>query len=636
MANNKYLLTLKTMNADRRVRILFILCFAVFAVLTFRLWSVQIYRHEEFKARSERNFHRILPVLSERGKILDRNGHILAEDTDFWDVWLPIHLENGHRAVTEYIDKSLHLLSEILEKPYESLKNRYMNEPRDIHYKHYRISIVEKVPFEKYVALQERRIEFPNKAMITTVRVPQRKYKEGELAAHILGHNREINAKELEMERYQEYKQGDRIGKQGIEEQYETYLRGTDGENLVFVNKNEIQQAPAKEIKPAIPGNNVLLNIDMKLQRAAEYILGASKGVMVAMNPRDGAVLAMASYPRFDPNTHMRDPSQYNLIKDSPLLHRAIQGTYEPGSVFKVFETVPILEDLHWSPETEVYCPGHFRLPGVSNPWDCHKKSGHGNLNIYQAVAYSCNVFFYKVVGDKLGIDRLAASMADFGFHDKTGIDLPDERNAVFPSRATKRRWYPGYTINCSIGQGEIELSPIQICTAVSAIANRGTLWKPRVAKEIRSPEGNLIQSIEPQAVGKIEASKRTWDIVHESMYQVINLKRNGWYVGTGRHIIEEDDPYPMAGKTGTAQDGLIREPHAWFVMFAPYENPEIAIAVVVENAGHGGEVAAPLAKDLLKVYQGRIRVDDLVQNEPPTNLAQQHQQTNNQIASGN
>ncbi|MBZ0258183.1 hypothetical protein K8I31_19110, partial [bacterium] len=362
-------------------------------------------------------------------------------------------------------------------------------------------------------------------------------------AAHILGYTGEINRQELTAREHMGYKPGDRIGKTGIERQYEYYLRGIDGVNKVIVDKYEIQQGLAKPKDLAKPGSDVVLNIDKDLQQAAEMILGVSKGVMIATDPRNGAVLAMASYPRYNPHR----PGDYMNDKEQPLFHKAVAGSYEPGSVFKVFELLALLEDesSHVSPNDTVFCPGYFNIG--SWIWRCHQKGGHGHLDMYGAIAKSCNVYFYTKIS-QLGFDHLFPWVADFGFNRLTGIDLPNENYVPFPTRATKKVWVPGDTVNISIGQGDVLLTPIQVATALNAIANRGTVYQPQLAHEILAPDEHVLQVFEPKVNHQIEAATETWDVIHQAMWDVVNAG------GTGRRIKYADDDFEFAGKTGTAQ----------------------------------------------------------------------------------
>ncbi len=593
---------------------------ACFVFLVFRLWTIQIYQNEKFKNIAQDNYQRRVVVPSQRGKIRDRYGYILAEDVNFWDVWIPFKRNSrGERIVTKEIDTTLQILSGILERPYNTLVHRYKTVPTDINYKHLRVCIEERIPFNKYIAILERKNEFPDEAMVFTVEMPTRSYRYGDLAAHVLGYTRKIGPKELQQKRYEGYSHRDRIGKSGIEDEYEEFLRGQDGINLIYVDKHEIQRGGAVEVKKAISGNDVFLTIDYKLQQAAELVLGASRGAIIVSNPNDNSILALASSPRYDPNYRITHNSQYITDPDHPLYHRAIASWYPPGSVFKPFELFALLEDLNIDPDDTVYCPGRFSLPGGPT-WRCHKLAGHGKMDMINALARSCDVYFYEMVGNRLGMEQLAAWAINFGFNDITGIDIPGEKNYPFPFRIINGK---GDKINLSIGQGRLVLTPLQINTALTAIVNRGMLFKPRVSQRIEFVDPNKPdKTFESQLAGTIEATSETFSLVHKAMYEVCNNLVNG----TGRRIYDQDPDQPwryvqdedfiVAGKTGTAQTASLESghpSHAWFVCFGPFEDPEIVITVLVENGGHGGDVAAPMAKKIIEVYRGDVELQDLV-----------------------
>ncbi len=610
MSNRKKILIVKSSKVDLRLKVLLFLFTAVFAIIVFRLWTIQIYRQDEFVKLAERNYIREIPVPSKRGMIKDRNGNILAMDVDYYDIWVPIESSRkGKRIVTEPLKSTLTLLSQILDTSYENLERAYKRNRRDEYYKQNRVCIAKSVDKKKYAAIKTREIEFPAEAMVFTEKVPTRWYGYGSMASHILGRTGEISAAELKQSRYENYSPGDRIGLGGIEWKYEEYLRGQDGINRVKVNNSEIQQGKAVQMKPAIPGNDVILNIDSNLQQAAELILGASIGVIIAADPRDNSILAMASSPRFDPNDFSQHAVEYFTDPSAPLTNRAIAGKYPPGSVQKVFEVFALMEELHYTKNHTEYCPGIYK-PFGGDGWRCHKREGHGNVNMIDAVCLSCDVFFYKTVS-QLGIERLFTWMSYFGLNEKTGIDLRGEQFEPYPNPAKKmidkhESWYPGDTINASIGQGLILLTPIQISTGICAIANRGTLYHPQVAQKIVSPDNQTVKTFEPVAYGEIEASTKTWETVHEAMYEVVNRP----YQGTGRRV--KDEEFVLAGKTGTAQVPGDKT-HAWFVCYGPFENPQIVITILIEHGGHGGEHASPLAKQLLDVYLGRVSLKDLV-----------------------
>lgn len=593
-------LSAKSAAVDRRVQIVLIGCIAIFSILLFRLWTIQIFQQDKYQVLAEKNYSRNVPILSERGKILDRKGRILAEDVNFWDVWLPIITDyRGRRVVTDEMDRTLRILSGILERPYETLKKRYLTQRRDFYYKQNRVCVAKGVRFSDYAAIQTRMIEFDAGAIVYTEEVPSRRYLYEDSAAHILGYTGEIDRQQLNDPRFNGYSMGDRIGKAGVEKQYEYLLRGKDGVKKVMVDKNDIQQGAAMQLIKAVPGNDVVLNLDIDLQRKAEEVLGASPGVIIVSKPDNGAVLAMASNPRFDPNHY----AEYLTATDDPLYHKAIKGTYPPGSVFKIFETLPLLESLGVDPSAEVVCNGVTYFGNHS--WRCHKRGGHGPVDMIEAITVSCNCYFYEMIGRHLGEKRLYNMAVDLGFTTPTGIDLPEETNAQYPTRATQGSWYTGDTVNLSIGQGYLRLTPIQIATALNAIANRGHLYQPRVARMGLDPEGEVIDRFEPIAANEIEASTKTWETIHTAMCNVIDDQ----YSGTGRRI-REGLPVQVAGKTGTAQTSDPQErTHAWFVCFAPAEAPEISITVLTELAGHGGEKAAPLAREIIDYYFGQSEI---------------------------
>ncbi|HOJ60737.1 MAG TPA: penicillin-binding protein 2 [bacterium] len=605
MRRGKILLTLKSPHVDRRVHLFLFGVMGVFSILVFRLWSIQVYRQEYYKQRFAGNYIRELPIQSKRGMILDRNGRILAEDINYWDVWIPIK-GRKERTVTPDVKQSLTLLSQILEIPYATLESRYLKNRRDPNYKHLRVKIAERVPFEKYVALETRLIEFPETAMVFPVAVPMRHYRFGPVAAHILGYTGEISERELANPQFADYRLGSYVGKAGVEKQYEEYLHGKEGILRVQVDTNEIQKGPPIEVEPAVPGNNIVLSIDYDLQVAAEQILGASHGVIIVADPRDNSILAMASSPRYNPNLLRANLGNYILDPGRPMLHRAIAGFYPPGSVFKIFEVLALLEELKLSPMATEYCPGVFRRWG--RPWKCHKPSGHGRVNMFDAVRLSCDVYFYNKVGIQLGNSRLHKWATEFGLTTKTDIDLPEEPPArVFPTPASVPRWTQGEMINLSIGQGRMLFTPLQISTGVCAIANRGTVYKPRVAQKVIAPDGKIIKTFDPAVTGVIRASTQSWDVIHRAMWEVVNTPS-----GTGRRIVDPESNFIMAGKTGTAQIPP-HDSHAWFVCYGPFDNPEIVVTVLVEHSGHGGEVASPLAKKIVDVYLGRVKLEELV-----------------------
>ncbi|MGC9327912.1 MAG: penicillin-binding protein 2, partial [Candidatus Hinthialibacter sp.] len=590
MKRNHIALFNKTNKVERRIKLFMLLIVGFFAVLVFRLWTIQIYRQEDYLQSSLNNMQRLAPIQSIRGEIRDSNGKILAKDVNYHDVWIKLNYKNSRRAVTPDVQKSLEMLSDILGKSYKRLEYDYLHKTRDPFYKRLQVCVANRIPPHQYVILEERKMEFPEEAMIFARKVPTRYYHYNSLAAHILGLTGPIDANEKNNEEFADYAPYSLVGKSGIEKQYESYLHGSDGLNRIIVDKNEIQRSPSLEVKAAVPGNNIVLNLVYEYQFAAERILGASAGVII-VSTTDNRLLAMASNPRYDLNEYRKKYGVYLTDPLNPFYHRAVSGKYEPGSVFKIYEAFALLEELKISPEHKVYCPGYFSQ--WATRWNCHKKTGHGYLNLYEAICLSCNVYFYEMVGAKLNIPggrRLRKWAIEFGFEDKTGVDLPDEPSpSAFPSKDTERAlnfaYTPGVGVNNAIGQGGVLFSPLQVHTAACAIVNNGVLYQPQVAQKILSHGGEVIKTFEPMKAGMVNASTKTFQTVRKAMWEVVNHPR-----GTGRQL--KDYPnFTVAGKTGTAQAGNRGEPHAWFVCFGPYENPEIVITVMIENGGHGGEV---------------------------------------------
>jgi penicillin-binding protein 2 len=375
-----------------------------------------------------------------------------------------------------------------------------------------------------------------------------------------------------------------------------------------------------KENQPPIPGHDLHLFLNMGLQEEALDALGDYTGAVAAIDPSTGGVLALASKPTFDPNLFVVGISSDNYRElrnspDKPLFNRALRGQYPPGSTIKPFMGLNGLEAGVISFKERKYCPGFYQLPGHEHKYRDWKKWGHGRMNLDSAITQSCDVYFYKLAHD-LGVDRMHAFLSQFGFGHRTGIDLTGELGGLLPSRDWKRQrrrasWYPGETLIMGIGQGYFLATPLQLAAATATLANRGRHINPRVVRAVRGPEtGGELRSTEPQIVQIAQRSDRHWADVIQAMVHVVEGAR-----GTARRIASKD--YRIAGKTGTAQVFTVKQneeydedkvaekmrDHALFVAFAPVEEPRIAVAVIVENGGHGGSVAAPIAKRVMDRY---------------------------------
>jgi penicillin-binding protein 2 len=392
---------------------------------------------------------------------------------------------------------------------------------------------------------------------------------------------------------------GDILGKAGLEKYYDDILRGEKGGREVEVDASGQEIAVLLYQKP-VPGRDLVLTVDKDLQLYGENLLFGKKGSIVVSDPNTGEILTLVNRPSFDPNLFANgisssDWQRLSSDTDYPLTNRSVQGLYSPGSIFKVVTAAAALEEGVTDIKRKIYCSGTFELAG--RVFNCSKETGHGSLSIVDAIAHSCNIYFYTL-GKDLGIERFNKYMQKYGLGEKTDIDLPEEAIGALPSAQWKEReikeiWFPGDTINLSIGQGYLLLTPLVVHSLITTIATEGEVYKLHLVKKIISADGNTIEEIMPIIHKKVNFSSDTFKIIKEGLRQTI-LKGTGW-----RANIQE---LAVAGKTGTAQNPQ-GETHAWFIGFAPYENPEVCITVFIENGGEGGVEAAPIARAMLEKY---------------------------------
>jgi penicillin-binding protein 2 len=434
--------------------------------------------------------------------------------------------------------------------------------------------------------------------------------------APVIGYTGEISKEDLEKSN-DEYAYGDILGKHGLEKFFDAYIRGRRGAELVEVN------VYGKEIKnlgrnDPVSGSNLVLTIDADLQKAVGEAFEGRAGAAVVLDTRDGSVLAMFSSPSFDPNLFNSGISydEWDKLQNNPfapLSNKAISGQYPPGSTYKLIVAAAALEEGIITPDTKVLCKGSFTLG--NRTYRCWKKHGHGYVNLHQAIVESCDVYFYTV-GKMLGVDKIAEYAKRFGLGDASGIDLPNEKSGLVPTKdwKLKRRksaWQLGETISISIGQGFNLTTPLQLANAFSAFANGGTLWRPRLVKYIESTDGKIYKEFLPEKRGELKLSPKTVEILNSALWGVVNEPGG---TGHAARMLNID----VCGKTGTSQVlglpenekarrikkiGAFYKDHALFVCYAPLKNPEIAVAVILENAGGGGAVAAPVAHKILTAY---------------------------------
>ena len=443
---------------------------------------------------------------------------------------------------------------------------------------------------------------------------------------HVVGYIGEINEKELEeTETYPDTIQGDLIGKSGIERTFNLFLSGKPGGKQIEVNAygRELQTLSQKN---PFSGNNVMLTVNLHIQLIAEEAMGDKSGAIVAVDPRNGHILAMVSHPGYNPNLFAGGISSKDwtlLVKNpgKPLQNKTVQSTYAPGSTFNAMMAGALLQNRKISSGSAAYCGGSVSLANTIKR--CWKHGGHGYVNVKQALEQSCNVFFYRG-GLDLGIDELARYAKSYGFGQKTGIELPNEEPGLIPTQEWKKetigdRWYPSETMDAAIGQGFVSVTPIQLAMMTAAIANGGTLYKPMLVKKISEPNGRVIQEFEPTVVRQIPIEPKYLKVVREGMRMVVNGEK-----GTARG--SKLKTFEFAGKTGTAQVVKLQKgnqenlpekfrDHGWFICFAPIEKPEIAMAILVEHGMGGAKAAAPMAK---YIFERLYTPQDVVVEQKP------------------
>ena len=575
---------------------------AIFLFLIAGFWVLQIREHEANSALAERNRIKTVPLLAPRGKILDRDGRVIVDNQPAFVVQLAQeNLKLEHLAP---IAEGLHLDLDELKatvkrytagKRYSPIPIKRDLSPADV----------------TFIDSHRDAGTFPELDM---VQEPRRLYPQGGLAAHVIGYVGEVSETELNSSDFASYSQGDLVGKSGLERQYNDILKGVDGQRRVVVDVAG-REHEVLESAEATPGQNLQLTIDLDLQAVAELALEGKTGAVVALDPRDGSVLAMVSRPAFDPNlfaAHIKAADWKALTSnpENPLLNRAIQAQFAPGSTFKPLVAMAGLESGTIDENFSVRCSGGANFYGRYTK--CWQKGGHGGVNMHSGIVHSCDVYFYTI-GDKMGIDNIAeyAQMAGIGI--KTGIDLPGEAEGLMPSskwklRTQRDKWYAGETISVAIGQGAITVTPIQLATAIGGMANGGAWFKPHLVKPAAPPE---------------PLRKANWSLdniakVVSGMYGVVNEG------GTGTSAAIPG--ITVSGKTGSAQrvsnelrkSGKLDKDeltdNGWFVAFAPRENPEIVIAVLQEGGEHGN-LAAPTARDVIKAYfDKKTRLSKLTQ----------------------
>lgn len=580
-----------------------------------RLVYLQFFEFSHFASLSENNRVRLTPVVPNRGLIYDRNGVVLAENRPSYQLELiPEQIKDMAQTLRE--------LGEIVSLDEAALKrfDKLLKHSR----KFEAVPLRTKLNDEEVARLAVNRHRFPGVDVGARL---GRYYPLGKHMAHVVGYVGRIDETELKRLDQTNYKGSTHIGKTGLERFYESQLHGNVGYKNVEVNVQGRELRVLEKVLP-VPGNNLWLTLDVRLQLVAEAALKGYTGSVVVMEPEKGEVLAMASMPGFDPNLFVHGISykKYQALRDSPerpLFNRSIMGQYPPGSTIKPFMGLGGLENKSIGYKEKISCKGYYLLPNEERRYRDWKRAGHGHVDMNASIAQSCDVYFYELAY-RMGIDRMYAFMSKFGFGEKTGIDLLGERSGLMPSRKWKKRvknkvWYPGETLIAGIGQGYVLATPLQLAAATSVLAMRGKGIQAHLLAEIEAPQSREKTVIEwPEREPLTLHRTQNWARVIKGMVSVMHGAR-----GTARRSAVGLD-FKMAGKTGTAQVfGIAQDArydekaiakklrdHALFIGFAPYENPEIVVAVIAENGGHGSGVAAPIARKIIDEWL-RIKKQD-------------------------
>jgi len=611
---------------EDRIRLLNGLVFLGFGLIAIGLFRLQVADHQKYLALSVENHVRLEVLRAPRGTIYDRKGVLLADSAPSFNiVYRPSPSRSVHRAQkldSEWVAR----VAARVELDTNEVKR-----------------LVLQANASGLTAVLRRNAPFPVRANIeesheelqgVAVQIePLRRYPYGILAAHLLGYAGEISDVEIDSLSQNGYRPGDLIGRSGVERTFEEILRGQDGAEFVVVNAagervsteedlllggrpafgNMTRFANSLMPKPRLPvsGHDLVLTVDLKVQQALEEAMAnVDRGAAVAMDPRDGGILGLVSRPAFDPNEFSVGLSTERWRELSsgganPLLNRAIQGVYPPGSTFKVVTFLAALRNGVVDVDTRLApCFGHFSYGGRS--FGCWKHEGHGSLDLIEALQHSCDVYFYQL-GLKLGLPHLEETARDFGLGERSGIDLPQEKRGLIPSVAWyDRRWGPGkwrkgLLLNLAIGQGELLITPLQLAMMLGETAMNGRPLRPHVVQEVR---GNREYRPPAPSRSQVEGSAEAWEALHQALEQVVNA---------GTATAARVPNLRIAGKTGTAQNPHGKD-HALFACYAPAEAPTVALAFVVENSGHGGSIAAPLAGRVL----ARLFVPDSLQARVP------------------
>ena len=595
---------------------------AVFGALAVAFWVFQVANHEKFRDMADNNYMQRVPLPAPRGVLVDRNGTVLVNNQSTNNIVMV-------REQTKDVERTLQIVAQAAGVDEAQLNDEVRRRRREPSYRP--IVLIENATLAQIAAVSARKLELPG---IQAQPAPSREYMASDMAAHLFGYVGEVRDTQLARPEYAGVEAGTIVGQAGVEQAYNKLLMGQDGNKSVIVNVRGQEIRTFGTDKPTV-GTSLQLTIDADLQKAAEDgfrhfgLVNSQKpynGAAVVLDPRNGEVMTFVSLPAFDPNKFAGgiDRATWGSLmtdKAKPLQNRALQGTYSPGSTFKLVVATAALEEGLVTPDFRVNCPGGANFYG--RWFQCHLKGGHGSVDMRHAIEQSCNVYFYTL-GNILGVDRIHKWASKLGLGEITGIDLPGENRGLVPStewkqREKKERWYPGETISVAIGQGQVNVTPVSVAAMMMTIANGGTRYTPNVLKAIDKGKGwEPYPAPAPQDTARMKAS--TIAAVHDGLWLAVN---GAGTAGRAR-IVGRD----VSGKTGTAQvislTGAQRmrgkqevRDHGWFVFLVPKENPELAGVIFAEHAQHG-YYGASIAKHIIETYYAKKEGKPLPQLTPP------------------
>lgn len=602
-------------------------------VLVVRLYQLQILRGEDYVNQSIANFRKSLFVPADRGLIKDRRGRTLVDNRPSFDVFMtPAFCKGKERdEVLAKLKEYLQLGNEDIERIQADYKKSWLSKDKLERFKPFLVEL--DIPRDQVDVLEAHKTEM---SCVNLIPTPHRAYRSSASLGHLLGYMSEVTPDELD--EHPEYRRGQTIGRRGIERRWERELRGNDGKQNIAVDAKgreldkDTQEAlipESERLVPATPGKNLVLTIDERLQQAADQAFPGRAGAVVVMEAKTGYVLAMVSRPSFDANMMSGRISRAQLRELSedplkPMVNRAMNENYHPGSTFKVVTSLAGLENNIITPNTGVFCGGGYTMG--NHRWRCDKPEGHGSLSLKTALSRSCDVYYYSV-GDKVGLDALSEMAHRLGYGQPTGFDLGREISGIIPdskSVSPESGSVRAHAINASIGQGEINVTPLQQAVAYAAIANGGMVLRPQMVRRIESPDGKVVQEFSPEKLRDLGVKESSLAAIRAGLVAVVNEPGGTAYRSRLADV-------QFAGKTGTAQvmklgqkqkldptaQAYFSRDHAWFASFAPAEDPEIVVVVLNEHGGWGAEAAAPAASKVIEAYF-RLKRQDAADSAAP------------------